>query len=187
MIRTSVVLLRQAGACNRLDAALRWRAGHPEDELFPLKDLLEVPGLLVPDDTIWALRAVIPADKPERDRVARVFAVNCAQRVLERERAAGWEPDKRLWAAIEVARRFAFGDATEDELRAARGAAEVVRPAMRAAGSAAEAASWYAAWYASWEAAREAAREAAWYTSWDAAWDVERIQHARVLRALLEK
>jgi len=56
------------------------------------------------------------------DRTARLFACDCAERVLhifERERP----DDDRPRQAIEVARRYARGQATEDELGAARDAA----------------------------------------------------------------
>jgi hypothetical protein len=90
------------------------------------------------------------------DRTARLFAADCAERVLplfERERP----DDPRPRAAISVARRFANGDATRDELDAARDAA---RDAV-----------WDAARDAAWAAARDAARAAAGTAARDAAWD----------------
>ena len=44
------------------------------------------------------------------------LACDCAERALQRERYAGREPDPRSWAAVEVARRYARGEATRDEL-----------------------------------------------------------------------
>ena len=49
----------------------------------------------------------------------RLFAADCAERALLRERTAGREPDSRSWAAVEVARRYARGEATRDDLAAA--------------------------------------------------------------------
>ena len=62
-------------------------------------------------------------------REMRLFACDCAERVLsifERERPGDLRPRK----AIETARRYATGDATDEELAAA----------------------WYAAWDAAWDA-----------------------------------
>ena len=91
-------------------------------------------------------------------RVVRLFTCDSAERELNREREAGREPDTRSWAAVEVARRYADGAATDDELSAAWyaawSAAAVARSAARsAAWSAARSASRYAAWSASWSAA----------------------------------
>ena len=56
-------------------------------------------------------------------RVLRLFACDCAERALLRERRAGREPDGRSWGAVRVARLYADGKATADELDAARTAA----------------------------------------------------------------
>jgi hypothetical protein len=71
----------------------------------------------------------------------RLFACDCAEQALVRERCAGREPDPRSWRAIEVSRAYARGEATLEELEAAR--------AEAAAGAAAGAAA------AAWEAERE--------------------------------
>jgi len=54
------------------------------------------------------------------ERTARLFACECAERALKRERAAGREPAEASWQSIAVAKRFAFGEATREELSAAR-------------------------------------------------------------------
>ncbi|HEU4752229.1 MAG TPA: hypothetical protein VFU47_03900, partial [Armatimonadota bacterium] len=56
-------------------------------------------------------------------RELRLFACDCAERALTQEREAGREPDPRSWAAIEVARRYAAGEATVPQLTAAGAAA----------------------------------------------------------------
>ena len=57
------------------------------------------------------------------ERTARLFAVDCATRALNREKKAGRTPDKRSYDALKVARRFANGEATSAELAAAWAAA----------------------------------------------------------------
>lgn len=196
MIRTSVELLQAHGSCPRIQCVRRWRAGMPEDELFSLVSGLDIPGILVPDDPLWALRAVPPEDVPERDYIARMFAADCAERALSRERKAGREPDSRSWKAVEVARRFATGDATAAKLASA----------MCAARKAAGEVLWEGTKHVAHSFAREAAFKAASETAWNAAWDVswsaimqtiwdspfcstaqedERVEQLRALRALL--
>jgi hypothetical protein len=97
------------------------------------------------------------------DRVARLFACDCAERVLpiyERD----YPDDKRPRHVIEVARLFAEGKTSDRELDAARDAAR------DAAGGAA----WDAAWSAAWSAAWDAAWGAAWNAARAAACDKER-------------
>ena len=88
----------------------------------------------------------------EGKRLLRDAACDFSERALTREREAGREPDRRLWEAVEVSRRYARGAATREELIAARDAARAV----------ARDAAWNIAWDAcnAW-AARDAAR-AAW-------------------------
>jgi hypothetical protein len=91
-------------------------------------------------DRIWAVTRFLS------DRDNRLFACDCAQSV------AHLNPDPRVQSAIDTARRYADGEATEEE-RAAAGAA---------AGA--------AAWAAAQDAARDAARDAAWAAARAAAW-----------------
>ena len=96
------------------------------------------------DNCLWALRAVA---HPERDRISRYIACDCAESVLhifEKHRPN----DNRPRNAIAVARKFSDGQATDSEKDAA----------------------WAAAWDA-WAAARAAAGAAAG----DAAWDSQSI------------
>ena len=95
------------------------------DEPVSIVQILGSNGL---DDALWCLRAV-----KGRDREIRLFAVWCARQVEH------LMTDQRSKDALNVAERFANGDATEQE-RAAAGAA-----ARDAAGDAA------------WAAARDAA------------------------------
>jgi hypothetical protein len=101
------------------------------------------------------------------DRVARLFACDCAERALPvYERA--YPGDTRPRETIATARRFARGEATREELAAARAAAGA------AAGDAARAAAWAAARAAAGDAARAAARAAAGAAAGDAAGDAAR-------------
>ena len=56
-------------------------------------------------------------------RVARLFACDCAERALRSVTAKYGEQDPRSWAAIRVARRFACGEASADDLQTASDAA----------------------------------------------------------------
>lgn len=149
------------------------------------------------DGRDWALqncatmRAVWDRAKPEwliwiatrqgvlSDRELRLFAVWSARQVQH------LMTDPRSVAALDVAERHANGEATDDELQAARDAAraaelEAERAAELAAAMVATwAATWVATWAATWAAARVrgaawgAARGAARDAAWDAAWDAQ--------------
>ena len=141
------------------------------------------------------------------DRTARLFAADCAARVLHLFEAC-CPGDPRPRRAIDVARAFADGQATMGDLAAARNAAKAA--AGRAARDAGKDPAWDAAWDAAcaavraaaegaaWAAASAAARDAAcaatraaagwassedadWAATWDAAWGAEREWQARRL------
>jgi hypothetical protein len=110
------------------------------------------------------------------ERAARLFACDCADEALKLVRS----PDPRSIEVVRVARRYAMGDASRDQLGAARDAAwDATRDAAwDAAGDAAWAAAWAAARAtardAAWAAARATARDAAWAATRDAAWAAAR-------------
>ena len=123
----------------------------------------EVAKLDIPDvDKIWA-GVYCYMD----DRQRRLFAVQCARRALSRV----VNPDPLSVAACDVAERFANGEATLDELSAARDAA---RSARSAASYAARDAAWSAASDAASDAAEFAARSDAWSDACCAAWSAAR-------------
>ena len=112
------------------------------------------------------------------DRTLRLFAVWCARQVQH------LMTDPRSVAAVDVAERFANGNATVEELKVARAAAgEVARDAT---GDAAREAAWAAAGaaagdagaaaWAAWDVARDAA-------AWAAAWAESLKLQAEWLRA----
>ena len=95
----------------------------------------------------------------DASRVLRLWGCWCIRNTKLQDGRTVWDllTDIRIRNAVEVAERFAVGQATEQELDAARAAA---RDAARAA---ARAAAWDAAW--------DAARAAAWAAAWDAVMD----------------
>ena len=107
-----------------------------DDEPISIATILDSNGL---DDALWCLQAV-----KGRDREIRLFGVWCARQVQH------LMTDQRSIAALDVSERFANGNATQDELDAARDAAR----------DAAWDAARDAAWDAAWDAARDAARDA---------------------------
>lgn len=123
----------------------------PDDAPLPLITILESNGL---DNALWCLRTV-----EGHEREMRLYAVACARRVQH------LMTDPRSINAVDVAERYANGEATDKELEAARAAARAAtRAAARAATDAADAA-WAAA-----DATRAATRAAAWAAA-DAARD----------------
>ena len=99
------------------------------------------------------------------ERTARLFAADCAEKVLpifEKQRPGDNRPRK----AIEAARAFANGQISADDWDAAGAAARDAAGA--AARDAARDAARAAAGAAAWAAARAAARDAAEAAAWDA-------------------
>ncbi|MCA8376319.1 hypothetical protein LGM80_23430 [Burkholderia multivorans] len=161
--------LRKAGACykgyNKLVRSLEGETFSAEDAdrnsyihfkhdaEIPLVDVLNSNGI---DDALWSLRCVSGAD-----RDIRLFAVWCVRQVEHLMQ------DQRSKDALDVAERFANGNASDEELAAAWAAA---RDAARdAAWDAARTAAWDAARATAWAAARDAAWDAARTAAWDAA------------------
>ena len=131
-----------------------------------------------------ALDILTVEDCPARDRLwvvirnecidectLRLFAVWCARQAL----ALIDNPDPRSVAAVDMAERFANGEATSEELAAAWAAAWDASVAASAAASyAANAAARDAARAAAEDAARAAAEAAAEAAAWAAAWAAAR-------------
>src|ERR1019366_4001997 len=143
-LTTTFKQLKAAGACTegykKLATSLGGITKYGAETPISLIQILDSNGV---EDCLWSLRAV---DHPDRDKIARYIACDCAESVLwiyEKYNAT----DKRPHKAIRIARLFANSEATEQELKAA----------------------WAAAWGAAWEAARAAARAAAGAAAWEAA------------------
>ena len=158
--------LRKAGACvygyNRLVRAIQGKEFSDTDEArethlrFAHKDHISIRSILDSngiDDALWALRCIEGADK---NKDIRMFAIWCARQVEH------LITDQRSKDALNVAERYANGEATDDEMATARAAARAAAgaAARAAAGVAARAAAWAAAGVASWDAAWAAARAA---------------------------
>ena len=160
MICTTLNKIRAAGPCTDGWKKLLRHLGKTcaDDEPLPLSVILDSNGL---DDCIWTLRCV-----EGHDREIRLFAVRCARRVQP------LMTDPRSIAALNVAERYANGEATDEELAAARDAA------WAAAGAAAGG--------AEGAAAGVAAGAAAGVAAWDAAGDAARAEQAADLRQMLD-
>lgn len=154
MSRTAkhVALLRRMGSC---DEAVAFAAGfgslHAAWDACPR-----------PDWMLWLLGRIGHQD----DRAYRLYACWCVRNTPIAGGRTVWDllTDERSKTAVIVAERFAEGQATQEDLDAARDAAWAA--ARAAAWDAARDGAWAAArdaaWDAAWDAARDAARDAAW-------------------------
>nr|DAJ21594.1 MAG TPA: hypothetical protein [Siphoviridae sp. ctFjF5]DAU57446.1 MAG TPA: hypothetical protein [Caudoviricetes sp.] len=131
-----------------------------DDEPLSFKSILDSNGL---DDAIWALRSI---DAPE----VRLFAVRCVRQIQH------LISDECSLNALDVSEMHAVGNATNEEISAARDAVWAASwdAALDAARAAVREAVWAEALDAAREAARAEARDAAWAASWDAALDAAR-------------
>lgn len=154
MIYTTLNRIRKQSPCTSGWKRLVRHLGaeFPMDKPFPMVEILNVEGEGI-DYCLWALRA-----EPQHEKIYRLYAVRRARSVQS------LTTDPRSIAAIDVAERHAHGNATNDELAAARAAASDVEwdTASDAASDAAWAATSDAAWAAAWDAAWAAASEVEW-------------------------
>lgn len=157
-LHTTFALARKHGACKggykAMAEALGGVMGYGRDTPIPLlRVALEGRS---PDDAMWCLRAVLPDEEAERDRIARLLVCDYAEHVLAIYEAL-YPDDPRPRQCIEVSRRYANGEATIEELMvagvAAKAASGAAWAASKVAGAAAE-----AAWAAT-EAAGAAERQ----------------------------
>lgn len=117
------------------------------------------------DDALWCLQAV-----KGRDREIRLYAVWCARQVQH------LMTDPRSLAALDVAERFANGEATDTE-RAAAGAT-----AGTTAGTVEEDVAWSAAGATAGATVGEAAGAAAWEAARASVWEAARASAGAVAR-----
>lgn len=144
-----------------------------DDEPLSIATILDSNGL---NDALWCLRAVEGHDKE-----IRLFAVWCARQVQHLMK------DQRSIDALDVAERYANGEATQDELNAAWNAAWSAHEDAWATRAAAWSATEEAAARAATNAARAAAN-AAMAATRAAAWhDATRAKQAAELRRICEE
>ena len=139
-----------------------------DDEPLSLLTILKNNGL---DDALWCLRAV---DGYEKEM--RLYAVWCARQVQH------LMTDQKGIEVIDVAERYAHGQATRDELRAARAAS--IDAAWAAKGGAASDEAWAAAMNAASDSACAAARDSAWAAARDAARAEQETEFKRMLKEI---
>lgn len=129
-------------------------------------DILELDEIPA-EDRLWAVLWEALIDAP----LLHEFACRCAERALRRVE----NPDPRSMRAIEVKRAWIRGEATDDELEAARAAAQdAARAARHATWAAAEAAALDSAEAAAWAAAGDAAEDAA--RAAERQWQIKELQ-----------
>ena len=152
MITTTLNRIRQHSPCHEGWTKLLKHLGktQADDEPLPYSVIARSNDI---DDALWCCRA-----EPDQWKTWRLFAVWCGRQVEH------LMEDERSKNALNVAERHANGEATDDELAAAKDAAKAAAwaAAKDAARAAARDAAWDAAWAAAWAAAKDAARAAAW-------------------------
>lgn len=135
-------------------------------EHWSAMDILELDEIPA-EDRLWAVLWEALIDAP----LLHEFACRCAERALRRVE----NPDPRSMRAIEVKRAWIRGEATDDELEAARAAAQdAARAARHATWAAAEAAALDSAEAAAWAAAGDAAEDAA--RAAERQWQIKELQ-----------
>ena len=135
-------------ASRRLFGALRWAPGTQLSRVECWGDVEEQDDKLVARNrkVLWTIDATM---------ILHEFTCRVAEQILAKVET----PDPRSLAAIDAKRKWMRGEITDDQLDAARSAAE----------SAARSAAWSAAGLAAWYAARSAAWSAAGLAAWYAA------------------
>ncbi len=148
MITTTLERIRKHRPCEGWGALLEGLGKtKADDEPLPFARIVEINGLHF---ALWCCRA-----EPQYDHEWRLFAVWCARQVQHLMK------DPRSIAALDVAERYAHGQATEEELAAAHAAQAAHRAPLAYAllFATTTTAEWYAA-TAAWHAtAAEAAAE----------------------------
>ena len=181
-MKTTLNAIRSHSPCREGWTKLLRHLGKTEadDEPLPIVTILDSNGL---DDALWCLRAV-----EGHDREIRLFAVWCARQVQH------LMTDPRSTAALDVAERFANGEASRYELAAAYDAAyDAAYAAAYAAAAAAaydDAAAYDAAAYArAYDAAAyaRAYARAAYDAAYDAAYGAQEKELRRVCAAVDQK
>ncbi len=157
MIKTTLNRIKKHNPCKDGWKKLLNHLGktQADDEVLPFSVIVESNGL---DDALWCCRA-----EPQFSKEWRLYAVWCARQVEH------LMTDVRSRNALNVAEQYANGQATDEELAAARASASDA--ARASASDAAWAAARASAWDAAWAAVRASASDAAWAAARASAWD----------------
>jgi hypothetical protein len=158
MMETTLNKIRENSPCkSKWKQLLRdLKKEKADDEPVKISNILEIYGL---DDALWCLRAV---DGYEKEK--RLFAVWCARRVEKNIK------DIRTINAINVAEKFAYGQASEYELAKAWASADL---------------SYEAGWTAEKNAAKAAFSSAKWFAAFANSKDQERSAQEKEFRRVL--
>lgn len=132
MLHTTFKLLKDYGACepnySNLGRAMGGIKKYGRNTPIPLTKILEHNGLY---DALWALRAVLSEEEAKRDKISRLIVCDFAENaihIFEKQLSE----DKCLRKTIEIARKFANGEVTRDELDAAHDVAFAAHAAYAA-------------------------------------------------------
>lgn len=166
-MQTTLNQIREHGPCGKGWTKLLQHLNKTkaDDEPLPLLTILDSNGL---DDALWCLRAVEGFEKEKR-----LYAVWCARQVQH------LMTDERSIKALEVAERYANGEASDEELEMAR----VDAYAAYYAANNESAAVYYVVYYATYYA-RDVAR-AAYTAAYHTARNTEKAKQEAELRRLL--
>jgi hypothetical protein len=136
------------------------------EEMYEV-EIDESRGVIVADKIGFRRGRLVRRIEAWNERTARLFACDCAEDALQYA-----DPKHRdtLAATIAVARRYADGEATKEELSASAAAAAWAAESARSASAAAESAARSASAWSAWSAARSASASAsAAESAWSAA------------------
>jgi hypothetical protein len=176
-----MTLTKQLHKHNACSDAIKWIESNSITTLAQAWDKCQRP-----DWMLWLNdKEIITID----DRTLRLFACRCVKETPIGDGRTVWDllTDDRSRNAVEVAERYANGDATDDELTSAMYAASTAAwdAASAAARTAARAAALDGARYEAMYAASTAAWDAAMYAAEDEARDSARVFQADLLREMV--
>lgn len=123
MKTAATLTVDQIMAMNPCDSWIRTHVvadafGGDETRVLSLRDFASVEAVPV-DDRLW----VLVRHPLATDRLLRLFGCWCAEQALDLVESLGGTVDPRSREAVAVSRRFAVGEATLEELKAAAAAA----------------------------------------------------------------
>ncbi len=176
LLTTTFALLKEHDACiSGYRKLTKYLGNIGKDIPINLLTILDSNGV---DDCLWCMKAT----QQDSIIIDRLIACAIAEAVLPVFEKV-YPKDSRPRKAIEVARLYVKGKATDKELAAARSAAGSASSAAGSARSAAE----YVAWSAAEYVARSAAEYVAWSTAEYVAGLAEREEQSKIIRKYLKE